>query len=90
MRPQVRKFVTSVASKASPTAGDERDVMIPPGQIPGLESSVQGEASGLLGAVWAGRSLGEGRACLGLAAAGLLADGLLSGPPQGQLHGFAH
>lgn len=45
-----------------------------------------------LGGWWGavGRSLGEGRASLGLAAAGLLADGLLSGPPQGQLYGFAH
>lgn len=65
--------------------------MILPGQIPWLESRARAEASGLLGAVWAGRrSLGEGRAGLGLAAAGLLADGLLSGPPQGQLYGFAH
>jgi hypothetical protein len=31
---------------------------------------------------------GEGKTCLGLAAAGQLADGLLSGPPQGQLYAF--
>lgn len=83
----MRNFVTSVTSNASATVGDEGVVT---GQIPWLENRAQAEAWGLLRAVWAGRSLEEGRACLGLAAAGLLADGLLSGPPQGQLYGFAH
>lgn len=59
------KSVTSVASDASAAAGDgERDVITLPGQIPWLESEAKAEASGLLRAVRAGRSLREGRACL--------------------------
>lgn len=48
-----------------------------PAQIPWLGTGA-GKASGLPPEVWAGRS----RACLGLAAAGLLADGRLSGRPR--------
>lgn len=65
--------------------------MILPGQIPWLESGAKAEASGPLAwscVVW--EEPGKRRGLAGLAAAGLLADGLLSGPPRGQLYGFAH
>lgn len=79
------KSATAVASDASAAAGDgERDVT----PLAGVRGQGRGIWAAPSCAGWEEPARRQGLP--GLAAAGLLADGLLSGPPRGQLYGFAH
>lgn len=87
---QVRKFVASMAC-----LGCQRSCWQGEGSCgnsagqPPVETEAEASA-GFCSSCVGWEEPGRGRACLGLAAAGRLADGLLSGPPQGQLCRFAH